>query len=407
MVGADTLQTKAIWQITERLRDADDIAAALTGCLEIIMRVMDCEAGSVWLLSKRTNRLSAVAYAGTADISGISVAGNQGVVGSVTKTGESVIVADAVKDERFTKSVDEETGFVTRSMVCVPLKNAYETIGCVELINKRSGAPYTQDDLSLCEQMASLAAVAIEETGFSFDPEQDKRVIISLRGVTKEYPSGDGVSRVLKGIDLDIYENEFVVVLGESGCGKTTLMNIIGGMDSLTEGALIVDGKDFSHPDGAELTEYRRHEIGYIFQAYHLMPNLSAIENLEFIAEISKDPLPSKEALELVGLADRANNFPSQMSGGQQQRVSIARALVKQPRLILADEPTAALDYQTSIEVLCVLENIIKSQNTTVIMITHNPEIAKMADRVIRLSNGGIASIRRNLHPLTAKELSW
>ena len=407
MAGPNTIQTKAIWQVTERLRDADDIAAALVGCLEIIKQVMDCEAGSVWLLSKRTNRLSAVASVGVVDIVGISVAAGQGVVGSVTETGESLIVADATKDERFTKSVDEETGFVTRSMLCVPLKNEYETIGCVEIINKRSGAPYTEDDLALCEQMAALAAVAIEEKGFTFDPEQDKRVIVSLRGVTKEYPSGDGVSQVLKGIDLDIYENEFVIVLGESGCGKTTLMNIVGGMDSLTEGTLLVDGKDFSHPSSAELTEYRRNQIGYIFQAYHLMPNLSAIENLEFIAEITKDPLSPGEALEMVGLTNRANNFPSQMSGGQQQRVSIARALVKQPRLILADEPTAALDYQTSIEVLTVMENIIKTKNTTVLMITHNPEIAKMAHRVIRLSNGRISSIRRNLNPLPAKELSW
>ena len=407
MAGANTLQTKAIWQITERLRDADDIAAALTGCLEITMQVMDCEAGSVWLFSKRNNRLFAVANVGVVDINGISVAKGQGVVGAVTESGESVIVEDASKDERFSSSVDEETGFVTKSMLCVPLKNQYETIGCIELINKRSGAIYTHDDLALCEQMASLAAVAIEEKAFNFEPEQDKRVIISLRGVTKEYSTGGGVNRVLKGIDLDIFENEFVVVLGESGCGKTTLMNIIGGMDSLTDGVLLVDGKDFSHPDRAALTEYRRHEIGYIFQAYHLMPNLSALENLEFIAEISSEPLPPGEALELVGLKQRANNFPSQMSGGQQQRVSIARALVKKPRLILADEPTAALDYQTSIEVLCVLENVIKTQKTTVMMITHNPEIAKMADRVIRLSNGKISSIRRNMHPLSAKELVW
>ncbi len=407
MTGTTTLQTRAIWQITERLRDAKDIAVALAGCLEIITQVMECEAGSVWLLSKRSGRLSAVSYFGAVDISGISVAGGQGIVGSVTRSGEPVIVADASKDERFTRSVDEETGFITKSMICVPLKNEYETIGCVELINKRSGVPYTEEDLALCEQMASLAAVAIEEKGFTYEPDQDKRVIISLRGVTKDYPSGDGVSHVLKGIDLDIYENEFVVVFGESGCGKTTLMNIVGGMDSLTDGTLLIDGKDFSHPSGPELTSYRRNEIGYIFQAYHLMPNLSAIENLEFIAEISKAPLPPAEALELVGLRTRANNFPSQMSGGQQQRVSIARALVKQPRLILADEPTAALDYQTSIEVLGVIENIMKAQNTTVMMITHNPEIAKMADRVIRLSNGKVASIRRNMKPLPAKELSW
>jgi len=225
--------------------------------------------------------------------------------------------------------------------------------------------------------------------------------------VVKEFPSREGRIRVLKGISLDIYPQEFLVILGESGCGKTTLMNIIGGMDSLTEGTMLVDGKDFSHPDSAELTAYRRNAIGYIFQAYHLMPNLSALENLEFIAEISQNPMSAPEALKLVGLSDRANNFPSQMSGGQQQRVSIARALVKQPRLILADEPTAALDYATSIEVLTIVEDVIRKQGKTVIMITHNPEIAKMADRIVRLRNGRISSIQLNLNPLPAKELSW
>lgn len=407
MAGVNTQHTKAIWQITERLRDSDDLAAALEGCLEIITKAMNCEAGSVWLMSNKTERLSVVSYVGSVDISGISVEKNQGIVGAVTQSGESVIVVDASNDERFTKVVDEETGFVTKSMICVPLKNEYETIGCIELINKCSGASYTLEDLSLLEQMASLAAVAIEEKGFTFDLEEGKRVIISLRGVTKSYLSGGEETTVLKGIDLDIYENEFIVVLGESGCGKSTMMNIIGGMDSLTEGTLTVEGKDFSHPTSAELTNFRRNYVGFVFQSYNLMPNLTARENVQFIAEISPNPGDVDDALEKVGLTKRAGNYPAQMSGGQQQRVSIARALAKNPKVIFADEPTAALDYRTSIEVLQVIEEIIKTQDTTVMMITHNPEIAKMADRVIRLSDGRISSIRRNLHPVSAKELSW
>ena len=403
----NTKHIKAIWKITEQLRDADDLSAALSGCMEIIAEVLDCEAGSVWLLSKKTNRISAVSSFGVVDITGISVESGQGVVGSVTETGESVIVEDVSKDEHFTKSVDEETGFVTKSIICVPLKNEYETIGCVEIINKRSGALYTKEDLELCEHMAALAAVAIEEKGFTFEPESDKRVIISLRRVTKEYASGENANLVLKGIDLDIYENELVVVLGESGCGKTTLLNIIGGMDSLTEGTLTVEGNDFSHPSDSALTDFRRNYVGFVFQSYHLMPNLNARENVQFIAEISPDPKDIDEALAKVGLTERAGNFPSQMSGGQQQRVSIARALAKNPKVIFADEPTAALDYETSIEVLSVIEDIIHSQSTTVMMITHNPEIAKMADRVIKLKDGKISSIRYNLHPLHATELSW
>ena len=266
-----------------------------------------------------------MASSGEVSITGISVAAGQSIVGAVTQSGESLIVADAEKDERFTKSVDDETGFVTKSIICVPLKNEYETIGCIELINKRSGAPFTEYDLALCGQLASLAAVAIDEKGFVFEPERDKRVIISLRGVTKEYPSGDGVSRVLKGIDLDIYEDEFVVILGESGCGKSTLVNIIAGMDNLTDGTLLVNGQNFSHPSESELTSYRRNYLGFVFQSYNLMPNLTAQENVQFIAEIAKEPMSAAEAIEKVGLSERANNYPSALSGGQQQRVSIAR----------------------------------------------------------------------------------
>jgi len=196
-------------------------------------------------------------------------------------------------------------------------------------------------------------------------------------------------------------------VLGESGCGKSTMMNIVGGMDFLTDGQLLIEGRDFSHPSDEELTRFRREYVGFIFQAYNLMPNLTAQENVEFIAELVDDPMPAAEAIAKVKLTDRANNYPGQMSGGQQQRVSIARAIVKRPKLILADEPTAALDYTTSIEVLSVIEDIVKKQGATVMMVTHNPEIAKMADRVVKVRGGKIASIKKNMHPLHAEELVW
>ena len=185
------------------------------------------------------------------------------------------------------------------------------------------------------------------------------------------------------------------------------MMNIVGGMDFLTDGQLIIEGKDFSHPTEAELTKYRREYLGFIFQAYNLMPNLTAQENVQFIAELVSDPMPAAEAIAKVKLTERANNYPGQLSGGQQQRVSIARALVKRPKLILADEPTAALDYTTSIEVLSVIEDIVKNQGTTVMMVTHNAEIAKMADRVVKVRGGKIASIKKNMHPLHAEELVW
>jgi len=239
------------------------------------------------------------------------------------------------------------------------------------------------------------------------DETQDKEILISLNKVTKDYPSGDGVLNVLKGIDLDIYENEFLVIYGESGCGKTTLVNIIGGMDTLTDGSITVFGKDHVHISERDLTQYRRKNVGFIFQTFNLLPNLTARENVQFIADLVEDPMDVGEAIEKVGLRERAKHFPGQLSQGQQQRVAIARAIVKRPKLILADEPTAALDYATSIEILSVIEDIVRSQGTTIVMVTHNTEIAKMADRVVKLSDGKIVDIWTNDAPIAAADLSW
>ena len=280
-------------------------------------------------------------------------------------------------------------------------------MGCIQVINKKDGTGFDEEEQQLCERIAALAALTIEEKGFTVSAGEKKQVLISLRGIIKEFPSGEGVLRVLKGIDLDIYQNEFVVILGESGCGKSTLVNIIGGMDHLTDGSLIIDGKDFSHPTEAELTRFRREYMGFVFQQYNLMPNLTAQENVQFIADLVKEPMTAEDAIAKVGLTERAGNFPSMLSGGQQQRVSIARAIVKNPKIIFADEPTAALDYQTSIEVLSVFEQIVRDRGSTVVMITHNPEIARMANRVVKLRNGVISSIRVNLHPAMATELVW
>ena len=399
--------TKATWQIMEQLLEVDNLDNALSGSLEIIVETLNSEAGAIWLLDPGTNRLTPMFHIGPADISNITVENGLGVEGVVTQTGKSVIVEDATNDSRFEGSVFDDNGLVTRTMICVPLNNLHDVIGCVQIVNKKDGSLYDAEELKLCERMASLAAITIDEKGLSVDLGEQKEILATLRNVTKEFPSGDGVLRVLKGINLDIYKNEFVVVLGESGCGKSTMMNIIGGMDFLTDGQLLVEGKDFSHPSDAELTKYRREYIGFIFQSYNLMPNLTALENVQFIAELVKDPMDAADAIAKVGLSERANNYPGQMSGGQQQRVSIARAIVKKPKLILADEPTAALDYTTSIEVLSVVEDIVRNQGATVMMVTHNPEIAKMADRVVKVRNGRIASIKKNLHPVHAEELVW
>jgi ABC-type lipoprotein export system ATPase subunit len=398
---------RVTYQLMEQLLEVNNLEEALSGSLEIIVRELDSEAGAIWLLDKKTNRLAPVFHIGPTDISNISIENGIGIEGLVTKTGKSMLVSDAATDTRFDGSVFDDNGLVTKTMICVPLNNINDVIGCYQIVNKKNGSKYDNNELELCEHLAALAAMTIDEKGFIVELEEKKEVLASLKDVTKQFQTGDTTNLVLKGINLDIYKNEFVVILGESGCGKSTMMNIVGGMDFLTGGTLMIEGKDFSHPTDDQLTKYRREYVGFIFQAYNLMPNLTALENVEYIAELVDDPMSPAEALDKVGLSNRAGNYPGQMSGGQQQRVSIARAIVKKPKLILADEPTAALDYATSIEVLRVIEDIVKNKGTTVMMVTHNGEIAKMADRVVKLRNGKIASIKKNLHPVHAEELIW
>ena len=408
MENQNTRSNRALFRIMEQLLEVENMEDALSGALDTVTDVLKSEAGAIWMLDEKTDRLQPVFHVGPADISGISIENGFGIEGVVTKSGKSMMIADCENDPRFTGSVFDDQGLKAKSIVCVPLNDLTKIIGCVEIVNKTDGGTYDASELDLCEKMATLAAFTIEEKGLNVRlGAEDKKTIIKLENVIKEYPSGEGVSRVLKGINLEIYENEFVVVLGESGCGKSTMMNIIGGMDFLTEGKLTIEGKDFSHPSDADLTEYRRNYVGFVFQSYNLMPNLTALENVEFIAEISPAPIPGEEALKKVGLLEKAGSFPAQLSGGQQQRISIARALVKNPKVILADEPTAALDFQTGQEVLRVFEEIVKTQGTTVLMITHNAEIAKMANRVIKLKGGRIASIKTNMNPLCADEISW
>ena len=386
--------------------ETDDITEALNGALEMIVSVLKCEEGAIWLLAKDTNLLMPLCHIGPVSFTNITVENGLSVEGTVTRSGKTILIRDTLTED-YPGSVLDDCGPQVLNMLCVPVKSPGQTLGCIQIANKTDGSSYDEEEVQLCERIAALAAITMEEKGFAVSVGEKKDVLITLRNVIKEFPSGDGVIRVLKGINLELYKNEFVVILGESGCGKSTLVNIIGGMDQLTDGSLMIDGKDFSRPTDAELTKFRREYMGFVFQQYNLMPNLTAQENVQFIADLVKDPMPAAEAIAKVGLTDRADNFPAALSGGQQQRVSIARAIVKKPKIIFADEPTAALDYQTSIEVLSVFEQIVQSRGATVVMITHNPEIARMANRVVKLRNGMIASIRVNLHPAAAKDLVW
>lgn len=230
---------------------------------------------------------------------------------------------------------------------------------------------------------------------------------IQFENVIKSYGSGNAQVNALSGVSFAIDKGEFCVLLGSSGAGKTTLLNMLGGMDTLTSGRIKFDGKEISGLGKRELIEYRRHDVGFVFQFYNLIPNLTALENVEIAAQLCKDPIPAGDALAMVGLSERASNFPAQLSGGEQQRVAIARALAKNPRLLLCDEPTGALDYKTGKAVLKLLYDLSRKRNTTVVIITHNQAIAPMADRVIRIRSGKIESNEVNTNAVPIDEIEW
>ena len=230
---------------------------------------------------------------------------------------------------------------------------------------------------------------------------------VKLEDVTKVYRMGEIEIRAADGINFEIMKGEFVVIVGPSGAGKTTVLNVLGGMDTATDGNIWVDGKNIAKYNQRELTAYRRNDIGFVFQFYNLITNLTALENVELALQICRDPLSAKHVLVDVGLEDRMNNFPSQLSGGEQQRVSIARALAKNPKLLLCDEPTGALDYNTGKQILKLLQDMCRQKGMTVIVITHNLAIAPMADRVIKIKNGKVSSIKVNEKPVPVETIEW
>lgn len=230
---------------------------------------------------------------------------------------------------------------------------------------------------------------------------------LTLTNVGKIYRSGDMQIEALKEVAFSLEDGDFAVVLGSSGAGKTTLLNLLGGMDSATSGKIVLDGKDITALDRRGLTEYRRNDVGFVFQFYNLMPNLTALENVEIAVEICKEHLDPVETLGQVGLEDRLGNFPAQLSGGEQQRVSIARALAKNPKLLLCDEPTGALDYATGKKILKLLHDVCKQRKKLVIAVTHNSALKDMADKVIYIRSGKIEKFEVNPHPLPIGDIEW
>lgn len=230
---------------------------------------------------------------------------------------------------------------------------------------------------------------------------------VEMNHVSKIYHMGEVAIHATSDVSFSINQGEFVVIVGSSGAGKTTILNILGGMDQATSGEVWVDGQDIAKLKGKKLVYYRREDIGFVFQFYNLIQNLTALENVELALQVSKNPLDAKDVLTEVGLEDRMDNFPSQLSGGEQQRVSIARALAKNPKLLLCDEPTGALDYQTGKSILKLLQDMCRNRGMTVVVITHNLAIAPMADRMIRIKNGSVSDVKLNEWPVSVETIEW
>lgn len=241
----------------------------------------------------------------------------------------------------------------------------------------------------------------------AMDTRAEDEVVFITRGLTKTYDMGEVKVQALRGIDSELYSGELVVLLGASGSGKSTYMNILGGLDRPTSGHVMYLDHDLTNASESELTEYRRDHVGFVFQFYNLIPSLTAIENISIVTEIAQDPMRPEEALELVNLGNRMDHFPSELSGGEQQRVAIARAIAKNPSVLLCDEPTGALDSETGVLVLSAIEQINRELNTTTAVITHNVSIGGMADRIIHLSDGLISNVESNAHKLSAQDIKW
>jgi len=233
--------------------------------------------------------------------------------------------------------------------------------------------------------------------------------LVKLKNVSKTYKVGESEFNALDGVDLEITKGEMVVILGPSGAGKSTLLNLIGGMDTPTSGTLVVDGEDISNYNEKQLTKYRADNIGFIFQFYNILPSLTVRENVELVGEVSNDTIPAEEAIEMVGLSEHIDKFPSQLSGGEQQRVSIARAMSKNPKLLLCDEPTGALDSKTGVKILKLLKEQCDGNNgaNTVIIVTHNSLFADFADTVVRVKNGKVESVEHNKNPKNIEDIKW
>lgn len=392
---------KTIGEIHSTIAISKTFDEAIKNGLKHILDNCLADYAIIWIKSKEENFMSPYYWICPFDCADDFKLTKDDVISKCCINRKTTNENDIKKDSILRASVKD-----AKSVVCVPFStDPKANLGCIEFIKNDKSGNFTDDEINVCEILTMLFELEIHENA-PINDSSKKEVIITCNDIKKSFKNGELITNVLKGINFKVYKGEFLCLLGESGCGKSTLLNIIGGLIPADSGSVKFEDLELVGLDDKQLTKYRRENIGFIFQQYNLMNNLTAVENVRLIAELVKEPMLEDDALKLVKMVDKKDSYPSQLSGGQQQRISIARALVKKPKLLIADEPTAALDYETSIEVLSAFEDVLKT-GTTLIMVTHNEEIAKMADRVIRFKNGQIYETSVNLHPLKADKLVW
>ena len=392
---------KLIAKIQSIISKSESYYDAIRNGVKIIIDNSCAEYAIVW--NEENGKLHPYYWLSPVDLTSVSIMTDEAYTSPVLNERQTVVMQD-FRAEASDDLKEKLKGMDVESLAIVPFSFEGQERGAIFYISNKT--KYNNDDVSVFEILSMLTEVTLGESNLLFKPWQEKKAIMSCRNITKSFKNGETMTHVLKGINFDVFEGEFLCILGVSGCGKSTFLNIIGGLERADSGTFEFMGKEYQNASDDELTEYRRKNIGFVFQSYNLMPNLTSKQNLDLIAEFLDNPMDSEEALNIVGLSDKINSYPSQLSGGQQQRVSIARAIVKNPKIIMADEATAALDYKTSIEVLDVFSNIVKN-GTTLIMVTHNEEITKMADRVVRFRDGQIYEVTVNRNPKRASELIW
>lgn len=396
---------QAIGIINDEIGKADSLEDGIKRGLKCLYDFSKSDYAILWYLNEENrNIIHPFYWLGNIDLTNAKREFGVGVVGKVCRDEKSEYFIDYRAGDDNLLDADLNHMNIS-SMLCVPFLNEDKVLGCIQLIYL--GDKKYDDVMSdIVEIMTMMISIKLKDDGWLNRNWIFNKVLFEIKNLRKSYKNGEEYIEVLKGINLNIYEGEFVVILGESGCGKSTLLNIIGGMISAEDGSVKFNGKEILGASKQELTEYRRESVGFIFQNYNLMPTLTVKQNIDFIGELVKSKVDSLELLKKVDLYDKRDVYPGKLSGGQQQRVSIARALAKGQPLILADEPTAALDYHTSIEILNLLSEV-RKDGKTLVMVTHNEEITKMADRVIRLRDGKIYEVSVVRNPVKADELVW